>query len=287
MTLTREDLLPSNFDGTKFEEVGFGDLGGGDDVWPIWDFPPGFLERIAVDFDGAHCQCCGQAIRWVVGIEHTDTHEGAMIGTTCASSKLGMTVNARKFRTFQKRAQLERDVAAYIAANPTEAAYLTDVLRPYNSFMDDLASKLRMYGSLSEKQTACITKQITRDAERAARDNARALEHAAEIATAPVLEAGRYTITGEIVGTKTVESDWGISTKIMIKAADGNKFWVTCPSALETEVSNEVYEFATHRTDVEPAPLKGRTVTLAATWTPADGDEHFAFGKRPTLKAGA
>lgn len=282
MTLTREDLLPSNFDGTQWEEVGFGDLGGGEDDMPIWDFPPGFLERIAVEFDGMRCQCCSQRIRWVVGIENA-AGEGAMIGTTCASSKLGVTVSQRKLRTFQKRAALDRAIAAWTTANPTEAAYLSGD-RPYNDFMNDLASKLRLYGSLSERQTACITQQITRDAERAARDADRAAARLVEVADAPLLVAGRYQIAGVIVGTKEVVGDWGVVTKIMVRADDGNKFWVSCPKALEDQLMAEANDFAYGRSKDEPRELKGLTVTLVATWNPADDDAHFAFGKRPTLK---
>lgn len=80
--------------------------------------------------------------------------------------------------------------------------------------------------------------------------------------------SGRVAVTGEVVSTRVTEGDYGTSYKMLVKADEGFKVWVSIPSALlET-------------TTVEEA--KGRRVTFTATLQPSADDASFAFGSRPS-----
>lgn len=92
----------------------------------------------------------------------------------------------------------------------------------------------------------------------------------AEQAATPAPE-GRVAVTGEVASTKVVEGDYGTSYKMLVKADEGFKVWVSIPAALlETTTLEEA---------------KGRRVTFTATLTPSRDDVSFAFGNRPTKGA--
>lgn len=146
--------------------------------------------------------------------------------------------------------------------NPAEASWLRSNSHR-GGFFADLAAQLDRRGSLSEKQTACITRQMARDAEWSARRE----EEAALLVDAPVITAGKYAVTGTILHRRIREVEWGTQDKILLRTPDGNKFWVTTPKALAE--------------DVHPDDLVGMDAVIIATWTPSPDDPHFAFGQRP------
>lgn len=76
--------------------------------------------------------------------------------------------------------------------------------------------------------------------------------------------AGKYTFKGVVVGFKTVESQYGITEKMIVKHSTDNwKVYVTVPSSIY---------------DVN----KGDTIEFTATFEVAENDNTFAFAKRPT-----
>ncbi len=75
---------------------------------------------------------------------------------------------------------------------------------------------------------------------------------------------GRQEIEGEILSTKVVENDYGVSEKMLLKLSDGRKCWGTVPSKLD-------------KFDI------GDIVSIKATISISRDDKSFAFFKRPSL----
>lgn len=222
------------------------------------------VELFGREYPGSSCEHCGAHIRWAAIVRYLPTGQHFIVGETCADERMSLTNrhdhDMRMLRmSIEARSEKMRllSARAHFARNfPAEAAYLFDDARPYNNFIDDLRSKLLRYGSLSDKQVACITRNITRDADRAAKQ----AERAANSGPAPT---GRVEVTGTIVSVKWVENDFGGTLKMVTRFENGSAAWVTAPAKLVN-------------------PKVGDVVTYTATFTPADDDPSFAFGKRPT-----
>lgn len=112
---------------------------------------------------------------------------------------------------------------------------------------------------LTDKQAAALLKAGLR----AQADAIEASKPRAAVAS------GKQLITGEIVSTKWVESQYGETLKMLIKTDGGAKLWGTLPRAL-TEVEGEI---------------KGRRVQFSATVEASKDDPYFGFFSRPTKAA--
>lgn len=224
------------------------------------------------------CDHCGAHIRWAFVVEYLPTGQHFVAGQICGEERMQLD-NRNDFNVLmtKKAAESRKETigkltakAAWVQANPAEAAWI-GAYEGGNDFLNNLGFKLNRYGSLSEKQTACITREIEKEAKR---EEQRAVESIA-LQDAAELVAGRYAITGEVVHVRVRENEWGTEHKMMVRAEDGNKFWVSVPQALYARA----YEAG--------GEVKGAHVTVVAAWTPSNDDSHFAFGKRPTLKDAA
>lgn len=120
-----------------------------------------------------------------------------------------------------------------------------------------------------------------------------------EAAQHPV-PAGRQVVTGEIIGTKVVEGDYGTAYKITVKDDRGFRIYVSLPKAqadeaydafLETHPEPFIYGsavwFAGSTTEPERGlnGIKGRRITFTATLEQSRDDVSFGFGSRPTKGA--
>ena len=74
---------------------------------------------------------------------------------------------------------------------------------------------------------------------------------------------GRHRFSGVLLGTKSVENDYGYVTKMLVLDDRGFKSWGTLPSA--------IYEIE-----------KGDRIKFDATLQVSDKDECFGFVKRPS-----
>ena len=116
----------------------------------------------------------------------------------------------------------------------------------------DIVWRLESRGTLSGPQVNCLRSLVDRIAQRASER-----EGALDCPT------GRMTITGTVVSTKLVDSQYGPTLKMLIRHPDGWKVWGTVPRAIEE-------------------PAKGDTVTLTATVERSRDDAKFGFYSRPT-----
>lgn len=111
--------------------------------------------------------------------------------------------------------------------------------------------------------------------------------------------AGRVVVTGEIVGTKLAESDYGTAFKITVKDDRGFRVYVSIPKAQAEEAEFEFlqanenpytygysvwFEGSSNEPEVFKG-VKGRRITFTATLEPSSDDVSFAFGSRPTKGA--
>lgn len=144
-------------------------------------------------------------------------------------------------------------------------------LGPVPSF---LLESLREWAGLTEKQLAFARKIYhercgkaeTRDAERDAEDARRR--------SATPWTAGRQTVEGVIIAEKSVEGQWGVTYKCLVKCDDGKLLWGTVPTGSKTKNEYGVTEREFYG--------KGDRVRFTAALEPKQGDETFAFYSRPT-----
>lgn len=269
-TATRTDIhRPSFLDPAEYTEIGYFDLHHEDGF--CW-ISPEYRNLDAQEFNGnftnkGRCDHCGAGpLRYGVIFLHVPSNTIVNVGERCAGV-LGLSSKTEKARrdehaAAQKRIALE----TWLAADPKNTEtyeFLTGQIDAgrfgFNGFYFDLLHKLNRYGSLSEKQVDAALRGRDRDAEFEARK-------VAEKPASPLVE-GRYEITGEIVSTKSQESDYGWTWKMLVKMEDGNKVWGTIPESLFC---------------LDVANAKGERVTFTATVERSRDDENFGFFKRPT-----
>lgn len=222
------------------------------------------------------CDHCGNVtVRYAWSVLHKPTNEVICIGHECVENKLGLSISAFRMKYIKDRAAREADLAkkaaklaAWREANP-EAAKFMESLDPDTEkfeFLQSLMDYLIKNWELTPGQTAAALKIAAKRAQQSAE---RAEREATEVVPATPAPEGRVTVTGKVVHTKTVESDFGATMKMLVVLEDGNKVWTTIPSKLFS-VSNE--------------PVKGATIKLTATFERSKDDEHFSFGKRPSAE---
>jgi hypothetical protein len=219
------------------------------------------------------CVHCGNGnVRYVVCARHVPTATNVCFGADCAH-KLSFA-NKSELKLAQLKARAELNTARlkvyaayqrYVAAHPEVLEYEKALSLPVhagNSFARDVLSKLREYGSLSDRQLECIASSLKRDVDFAARKAA----DAEKMKDAPLAPEGRVTVEGEIVSVRSIPGYTHYSPctfKILLKLDDGNKAWVSLPSASDAG--------------------KGQRIKLTATFERSKDDTHFCFGKRPKL----
>lgn len=140
-------------------------------------------------------------------------------------------------------------------------------VRAFNQFEEftirDIVGKLVRYGSISDKQAEFVGKLLGKIIERPII----AAQRQAEKDAAGPVPTGRVTVTGEVVGMKTVEGprfsyhDSGLQTKLIIKLENGSKVYGNRFESLE----------------------KGDKVKFTASIEPSKDDPKFGFYKRPVV----
>lgn len=235
------------------------------------------LEALFPNRNAFKCQHCGQGnVRYVVCASYKGAagtaDERVCFGADCAHKLSFRNRDDLKLAQMKARAALNSEklrvyaaFVAYTTAHPEVLEFEKQLELPVhagNSFARDVLSKLRVYGYLSERQLECVASSLKRDVEFVARKQAQA----EQLKDAPPAPEGRVTVEGEILTVRDVPgyTRWAPSTfKILLKLDDGNKAWVTLPSASDAG--------------------KGQRIKLTATFERSKDDVHFCFGKRPKL----
>lgn len=208
------------------------------------------------------CTVCGAIFCHGAVWRHDSTGEHIHMGCDC-SDKYDMLMDRsahelamgrlRRAAGIECQRQLNAEARTrFLASNPgLEAAFLTP-----HSIVADIHARFTQYCSLSPKQVDLVLR-LSGERNRPA---------PLEEAHVPAPE-GRVSFVGEIVSLKQVDSEYGLTTKMVVKvreAAGTWLAWMTCPSGVSYEERS-----------------RGALVSVTATLTRGK-DAHFAFGKRPT-----
>jgi len=191
-----------------------------------------------------------------------------------------------KAKRAEKEAAAQEELAAQVdlftTTNPAEYAWLK-ANADTSGFADSLLSALNRYGYLTDPQLNAVTKNIARDA-------ARAAEALLPVTPAP---SGVVTLTGAILtvrdqpGFAYNSTEW----KMLVKTEAGWKVWLSVPRSLQDAFHADLHKFrlgeydGARSLDGLAGYLVGSTVTLTAEVTPSPTDPAFAYGKRPRKAA--
>lgn len=209
------------------------------------------------------CDHCGASHIYQTIILCVTTNEILSVGHICASERFGRSDWKNVIADGKRRAELkakrvknvnnaiasmnEEELAAYHWGNNKECP---------NRIAMNIASNVENYGPLSFKQKEFLVRLHQRQIE-----NDKKL---AEGVLVPCPE-GKIIITGTVISTKSVDTPYGWSFKMLIEDITGFKVFGTVPSA----------------SDIQP----GDKVVLTATVSPSDKDKSFGFYSRPKLIA--
>ena len=131
--------------------------------------------------------------------------------------------------------------------------------------LNELAFSLKRKGTLTDPQVKLGTKMLHEAVERQHRAQVEAKESEAEqqrLANLPELVEGRRVMTLKVLGTKLQESQWGVTTKMLVEDSQGRKLYGTLPRGLDGLES-------------------GDHVTFTASVSKSSDDPSFGFFARP------
>jgi hypothetical protein len=272
-TTTRTDVhSPKNLITEDYELVNCFD---NQTAWAITEYGLTISRKLHADDElgrGANqCHHCGAHIRYFAVLEHTPTGKYIVAGETCVDNRFSRAT--ADFQRLRKQAELDRAqqrikrALEQFAADNSDVAFLATGELPesisWNNFVSDISRKLRMYGEISTRQLTAVRDAIQRaeqqNAERAARKAAEATQ-----ITSDVVE-GRIEISGEVLSTKWIESQFGSSLKMLVRDARGFKVFGSVPSSISAN--------------------RGDRVRFVATVERSRDDSQFGFFSRPSKAA--
>lgn len=255
------------------------------------------------------CRRCGGEGHYSYNGEHSRCYEcdntsaklGDLLGSVEAAEKWCHGKALRRAAADRKRerealqAQAARDarVAALKEREPEIVEMLQKVYDDENEaygtgdfskvskskFLREMASNLFNASwkyDLSENMIDALRRVLDANAKRDA-------ERAAERASAAPVVTGRVEIQGEVVSTKSYETDYGTAYKMLVKDARGFKVYGSIPSNLwnEVELLGSYRKSAWGETDGVMNKLVGMEIKFTATVEASNDDELFGFFKRP------
>lgn len=123
-----------------------------------------------------------------------------------------------------------------------------------SDFLRSVHAKITGKWEMSSKQVNAYRSAVAKLRENLAKREA-------EAAATPGWTEGRHEVTGTIISTKWVDSNYGTTLKGLVKLEDGRKCWGTVGNGF---------------------PDKGAVVSFTATFKPSPDDATFAFYSRPS-----
>lgn len=230
-------------------------------------------------YDRHQCGHCGAHLRYCALMIREDVNEYIFVGEDCLANRF-VNLTKDEFQKLRKAAALNAEknkvknaMAAQIEEFPA-LAWLTypQALVNFGTFINDVAAKFKLYGTLSPRQIEFVCKAMETETAKAEAKAAQALVAAEMVALGLEAPNGKATVIGEIVHAEMREGFYGTEYKMLVVTDEGWKFWGTIPKAILADYfGGGIKNF-----------LKGRMVTLTATFTQKDTDPMFAFAARPT-----
>lgn len=221
---------------------------------------------------GGSCYCCGAYALYLAVFFHEATREYIRIGERCTEKMLyGCSSD---FATARRAVHDAREAIAgkqkaklLLADMGLEKAWEIYELPNSVDFFEettikDIVGRLIRRGFVSDKQRDFIRSLLNAIEQR---PYVRAIREA-EKAAAKDCPTGRMVVTGVVLSTKIVESQWGDAIKMLVKTPDGYTLWGTVPSGLEAS--------------------RGSEVIFKATVVPSDRDPKHGYFSRPSAQNG-
>lgn len=223
-------------------------------------------EKLFPESNCYQCQHCGQGnVRWVTAVLHKPTGKHICFGAEC-TARLGFA-SANDFRLAQVKSRAEAGHARmlrwlarerFLKANAEVVALIEQAKAPLhanNAFVQDVLSKLDLWGNLSVAQVTAVRNSLARDIQK---EKDRVNDTRSALVTSP-----RALRTGTIISQKTKQTDFGTQFKMLVELEDGNRIYGTEPSAI---ASLHV----------------GDKISFCAPVEVSQNDVHFGFFSRPT-----
>lgn len=313
---SRTDIhRPSIADPAEYREVGYADLHP-DAAGGSWWEPgfPGVHPFFHGHFDAdGHCDHCGTGsrLRYATFYFHEPTGEILTVGDRCAV-KLGLASrSAAQVKRLREQAVREAQVGRFAQEQPEAFAFIAAADEggresyPFGSFWGErwsivtsMGSKLRRYGSLSEKQVAFLARIREDLAE------AREKQEERKANAVPVVEGAAVKITGKVISTKWADGYMGDSVlKMLVEDDRGFRVYGTVPKKLADDEGSALVRWPDGREErlsgqdlyyrdeggeiVESDEGFGADsrVSFTAQVERSSRDESFGFFKRPTKAA--
>lgn len=247
------------------------------------------------------CACCNHNLTYACIVEHAPTGLFYSIGRDCAASIQCLQDNLASADAFitltaKNRAQIRKNHAEALRRDAALERFFEinqDLVAPFAwaqenkastdrvlafeiATLNDLRSKARQYGSLSEKQLAFAIRLHDKALEKIEASKAKAEQARSAIVAGITAPEGRQQVTGTILNIKDVESDFGVTTKCLIDLGNGTRVWGSLPSSAQGS------EYVAASKLWVSAIEKGDVVTLTATFEVSSKDVLFGFYKRPS-----
>lgn len=217
-----------------------------------------------------NCMVCGSVNAIYTSLfYHAKSNTYVRMGTDCTEnvfrSDFGASIfrkriqDAREAQAGKRKAQaILGDLGLGAAWDHYTSSILDRVPTWHETKASELVGKLVQYGNLSEKQVNFLRNLMTS----IANAPAVAAKRAEEKALAADCPSGRVQVTGVVLTTKEVESQFGWATKMLVKDDRGFTVWGTMPAGL--------------------GAVKGDRVSFYAAIEVAREDPKHGFYKRPT-----
>ncbi len=239
-----------------------------------------------VNQDSHTCDHCGAHFRYCAIMRYKPTGNCLIIGETCLENRFARATT--EFQDMRRQAQLDRDKHRILEARKAFAEKNPDltflafgdipVEIAWNSFLQDLARKLRIYGELSEKQIEAARRTIVKSYEGAKKHDENEIKRAEEKANAQPVITGRIEITGLVLSVREPAEDAIFpSWKMLVRDDRGFKVWGSVPIALCRFVNA-----SGHEVWLGWDSIKDHRISFVGTVEQSKDDPTFGFYSRPT-----
>lgn len=227
---------------------------------------------VTVAFEDGSTAEVGSGIQWRrQAPEGLDAERVALVAQAvkawATTVKRRETAEAKAVARLQaESAEREANVRALVETYPELATLVGDEYATATGFMGDMRRAV-LSGKPSDAQRDAAITAVRRDRERTA-------EREQMRDSGVTVPTGRVTVTATIVAVWTTESDWGTREMMRVRSDEG---W-TAAGAVPAKLRDQAETFAAM---VEW--LKGRQVTITATFQPGNQDRLAGWFKRPTV----
>jgi len=265
--MPRTDIhSPANLEPANYEFLTDFYIGSDKDMQDAYKFENRDWERLMqsnpIVSPRSNCHHCSAHYAYGVCYRYIPTGELINVGHVCAANTFSLPDRValnrrnaeRKVELARERARIAAKAEAFLAEHPIIAALNNDPGYKSN-FVKDVLAKLFTYGELSPRQVAALEAAQTKM-------QARQQEEAANPLPVSPCPTGRVSVTGTVLSLKDVDTDFGTTTRMLVRDLRGFKVWGTCPRSLDCSV--------------------GDNVTFTANLEASCTDVNFGFFKRPT-----